>query len=198
MRSMAHRKEPTMNTRTLGFVSVLALAGGVLGGFLAGALPRGDAAAAGEAPPPVSPVAADEFRVVDQTGRTRARFGVDAKGSVALYLYDQDGKERARLGVFDDLTALVMAGKQDTKGSGLTVFDDGRAELILQAEGKLVHLPTAPGRHWVLWGQRMPFEVPIGTFPTQGQCEEQRGQRQETLTSWTLSCLPESVEPRRQ
>ena len=169
-----------------------------MGGLLSGYLVKGEAASAGEAPPPTKLVTAEEFRVVDQAGRTRARLAMDARGSAALYLIDQDGKERARLGVFDDLAALVLAGKQDGKGSGLTVFDDGRAELTLQAEGKLVHLPSVPGRHWVLWGQRMPFEVPIGTWSSQGQCEEQRLQRQQALTSWILSCLPESVEPRRQ
>jgi hypothetical protein len=187
-----------MNRRALGFVAFLSLSGGLMGGLLSGSLLKGEAATAGEAPQPGKLVSAEEFRVVDQAGRTRARLGTDAKGIVALYLLDQDGKERARLGVFDDLTALVMAGKQEGKGSGLTVFDDGRAELTLQAEGKLVHLPSAPGRHWVLWGQRMPFEVPIGTWSSQSQCEEQRMQRQQALTSWILSCLPESVEPRRQ
>ena len=187
-----------MNRRTLGLIAFLSLAGGLTGGFLSGFLVKGETATAGEVPQPTKLVTAEEFRVVDQAGRTRARLGMDAKGLVALYLIDQDGKERARLGIFDDLAALVLAGKKDGKGSGLTVFDDGRAELTLQAEGKLVHLPSVPGRHWVLWGQRMPFEVPIGTWSSQGQCEEQRLQRQQALTSWILSCLPESVEPRRQ
>ena len=187
-----------MNRSMLGLVAFLSLSGGLTGGLLSGFLMKGEAAIAGEAPPPTKLVTAEEFRVVDQTGRTRARLGMDAKGVVALYLIDQDGKERARLGVFDDLAALVLAGKKEGKGSGLTVFEDGRAELTLQAEGKLVHLPSVPGRHWVLWGQRMPFEVPIGTWASQGQCEEQRQQRQQTLASWILSCLPESVEPSRQ
>ena len=187
-----------MNRHALGLTVFLSLSGGLLGGSLSGFLLKGEPATAGEASQPGKLVSAEEFRVVDQTGRARARLGLDVKGVVALYLIDQDGTERARLGIFDDLSALVLTGKKEGKGSGLTVFDDGRAELTLQAEGKPVHLPSAPGRHWVLWGQRMPFEIPMGTFSTQGQCEEQRLQRQQTLASWVLSCLPESVEPRRQ
>jgi len=187
-----------MNRRALGLMAFLSLSGGLMGGLLSGYLVKGEAASAADTLQPNKLVKAEEFRVVDQAGQTRARLGLDATGVVALYLIDQDGKERARLGIFDDLAALVLAGKKESKGSGLTVFDDGRAELTLQAEGKLVHLPSVPDHHWVLWGQRMPFEVPIGTWASQGQCEEQRLQRQQALTSWILSCLPESVEPRRQ
>ena len=123
---------------------------------------------------------------------------MDAQGVVALYFMDQNGKERARFGIFEDLAVLNLLGKSDERGSGLSVFGDGRAELTLQSEGKLVHFPSVPGHHWVLWGQRKPFEVPIGAWSSQNQCVEQRIERQQTLPSWTLSCLPENVEPGRQ
>jgi len=186
-----------MKWNILAVSAALSLSGGLVGGFLAG-LSVQNSATAGEMPQTAKLVNTEELRIVDQSGRTRARMGVDTKGVVALYLFDPDGKERARLGVFEDLAAVVLTGKKEGGGSGLSVLDDGRAELTLQSEGKTVHLPVSPGRHWVLWGQRMPFEVPIGTWSSQGQCEEQRLQRQQTLTSWILSCLPESVEPRRQ
>jgi hypothetical protein len=124
--------------------------------------------------------------------------GTDAAGVVALYLTDQDGKERARFGVFEDLAAVILTGKKDDKGSGLSVMDDGRAELTLHTAGKAIHFPSVSERHWVLWGQRMPFEVPIATYASQGQCEDQRLQRQQALNTWILTCLPENVEPRRQ
>jgi hypothetical protein len=139
-----------------------------------------------------------ELQLIDQAGHLRGRLNTDLKGAAALYLFDAEGKERARLGVFDDLAAVVLTGKRDEHGSGLAVLEDGRAELTLHTEGKAVHLPATSGHHWVLWGQRMPFEVPIGTWSSQSKCEEQRMERQQTLTSWILSCLPENIEPRRQ
>lgn len=187
-----------MTRQALWLITLLSLSGGMFGGFLAGWLDKGDRATAAESPQPAKLIAAEEVRLVDREGRTRARLGLDANDVVGFYVLDREGKERARLGIFDDLAALVLTGTRDDKGSGLTVFQDGRAELTLQAEGKRVHLPSAPARHWVLWGQRMPFEVPIGTWPTQSQCEEHRLERQQALTSWLLSCLPESVEPSRQ
>ena len=186
-----------MTRHLWGLAAVLSLSGGLIGGFVSGLSIRSDATAS-ETEQPAKVVSTQELRIVDPAGRTRARLGADAKGSVALYLFDQDGKERARLGVFDDLAAVVLTGKKEGKSSGLAVFDDDRAELTLHSEAKVVHLPAVPARHWVLWGQRMPFEVPIGTWASQAQCEDQRLQRQQTLTSWILTCLPESVEPRRQ
>ena len=186
-----------MKRQVLGLAAVLSLVGGLIGGFVSGLSVRGEASA-GEAEQATKLVTTQELRIVDPAGRTRARLGTDAKGAVAFYLFDQDGKERARLGVFDDLTAIALTGKKEEKSSGLSVFDDGRAELTLHTDAKVVHLPAAPPRHWVLWGQRMPFEVPIGTWASQAQCEEQRLQRQQTLTSWILTCLPEGVELRRQ
>jgi hypothetical protein len=188
-----------MNRRTMGFIALLSVAGGVVGGHLSGPIERGaPAALAGETLQPVKVLAAEELRLVDQSGHLRGRLTTDSKGAAALYLFDAEGKERARLGVFDDLAAVVLTGKTDERGSGLAVLEDGRAELTLHTEGKAMHLPVTSGRHWVLWGQRMPFEVPIGTWSSQDTCEEQRLQRQQTLTSWILSCLPENVEPRRQ
>lgn len=186
-----------MKRHILGLAAVLSLLGGLIGGFVSGLSVRSDASA-GETEQPAKLVNTQELRIIDPAGRTRARLGTDAKGVVALYLFDQGGKERARIGVFEDLAAVVLTGDKEGKSSGLSVFDDGHAELTLQTDAKVVHLPAVPARHWVLWGQRMPFEVPIGTWASQAQCEDQRHQRQQTLTSWILTCLPESVEPRRQ
>jgi len=177
-------------------LAAMSLTGGLIGGFLSVQSFRSEATAS-ENPQPAKITITEELRIVDSAGLTRARLGTDAKGVVALYLFDQEGKERARLGVFEDLAAVVLTGKKEGKGSGLSVMDDGHAELTVHTEGKVVHLPPVPERHWVLWGERMPFEVPIGTWTNQSQCEEQRLQRQQTLNSWILTCLPESVEPRR-
>ena len=185
-----------MKSSVLGLTAVLSLSGGLIGGFLSGHTVRSEATAA-ENPQAAKVLLTEELRIVDQAGRTRARLGSDAKGTIALYLFDQDGKERARLGVFEDLAAVVLTGKKEDKGSGLSVMDDGRADLRLHGEGKSVHLPTVPDRHWVLWSQRMPFEVPIASYAGQSQCEEQRSQRQPSMNSWILTCLPEGVEPRR-
>jgi hypothetical protein len=68
-----------MNMRTFGTLAFLSLAGGIIGGSLPGILVKSDPATAGETPATMSRVAiAEEFRLVDQTGQTRARLGMDA------------------------------------------------------------------------------------------------------------------------
>src|SRR5947207_15965661 len=75
-------------------------------------------------PPKV--LVAQEFRLVDKEGKTRASLGVQADGSSGLTLLDKDGHRRAGFGL------------SEGGGSHLVLYDgEGkvRAQVVVQADG---------------------------------------------------------------
>jgi hypothetical protein len=97
-------------------VAAMAMAAGLVGGLLSGALIRVEPLIAQEAPPAVNVVAAEEFRLVGRDGKARAGLSAQADGAASLAFYDGSGKIRAELGVnaadVSELALYDQAGKQ--------------------------------------------------------------------------------------
>lgn len=114
-------------------------------------------------PGPPKVLTAQEFRLVDKDGKTRAALAVKADGSPGLLLYDGDGKVRAALRVRSDGSAalslhdpdgsnraaldtqsngsasLTLTNKSGKGGVGLAVLPDGKAGIsVTDKEGKVV------------------------------------------------------------
>jgi hypothetical protein len=97
-------------TRPQWLYAMLALTGGVLGGFASGKLTSSTAAAT-IAQVPQRTLAAQEILLVDAKGRTRGALSLSKDGDGGLSLYDHQGKLR---------TALAI---NQAEGLGLKLFD---------------------------------------------------------------------------
>lgn len=58
-------------------------------------------------------ITAEEFRVVDSEGRTRATLGISSKGSVHLYLYGKTGNRRISLKATEPKATVTVTGDRD-------------------------------------------------------------------------------------
>jgi hypothetical protein len=96
-------------TRQEWLYALLALAGGVLGGFASGKL--GSTAGAAITQMPARTVAAQKILLVDAKGQTRGALGVNQQGDPGISIYDHRGALRTSLEI------------SDADGLGLKLFD---------------------------------------------------------------------------
>jgi hypothetical protein len=89
--------------------AVLALTGGVLGGFASGKLSSTPAATVAQFPQ--GTIAAQDILLVDAKGNTRGALRLNKDGDPGLSLYDHQGKPRAALQISND------------EGLGFELFD---------------------------------------------------------------------------
>lgn len=82
------------------FFSLLALLGGLLGGAISERL---FATGLAIAQPKANGVNAEEFLLLDRTGKPRAGLGLDANGEVGLVLASKDGSKKLALSPDDRL-----------------------------------------------------------------------------------------------
>jgi len=106
---------------------------GFAAGFIGGRLAPHPAAA----PAPAALVQSQDFQLVDQTGRSRGRLGVDADGAARLTLFEPDGA-LPRV----SLAATPQGGTELKLGDGQQTAlelkaDQGARNLALYHEGKL-------------------------------------------------------------
>lgn len=99
--------------RTMLISGVISVALGFLAGFLGGRL------AAPPGPEKAAVVRAEDFVLVDRTGRARARLGLDAQGMARLKFYGKDD------------TALVSLAADSDGGAALALGDDKRRQAVV-------------------------------------------------------------------
>jgi hypothetical protein len=89
-------KETEMSWKRYGFLVVIGLTAGLVGGAIASRLFSSQAAAAQAAPGPSRVLTAEEFQLVDGKGTVRAALSM-SMGGPGLILFDKSGKFRAVL-----------------------------------------------------------------------------------------------------
>ncbi len=113
---------------------LLAIAGGMAGGFLFQAL-RLPPIAADSAPKLVS---AQELRLVDGSGRLLGQLARGNEGSPALFLYDGKGTARVVIGLYGDGTPHLVLN--DDKGLATAIVRQAGAQqspvIVLKAKGR--------------------------------------------------------------
>jgi hypothetical protein len=103
--------------------AVLALTGGVFGGFASGRL--GSTAGAASVLVPQRPIATQEIVLVDAKGHMRGRLGVNKEGDAGFSLFDHQGRLRSALEISDE------------EGLGFKLFDTTgtlRLSLIINSD----------------------------------------------------------------
>jgi len=117
---------------TLGFAAVIAFASGAMGSALA-AHTASDASAAA---PKV--LTAEEFRLVDSTGRITARLTRSGEGTPVLWLFDGKGVARLQAGLYENGQPLF--GLFDEGGQAVGLFrvagSKGSPVLVMKAHGQ--------------------------------------------------------------
>jgi hypothetical protein len=114
-------------TKRVWLYAVLALTGGVLGGFASGRLNASAAATIAQVPQRI--MAAQEILLVDAKGNTRGTLSLNKDGDAGLSLYDHQGKLRTAIQISED------------EGLGFKLFDTTgalRISLIINAD----HIPA--------------------------------------------------------
>jgi len=110
--------------------AVVALAGGVLGGFIGGKL--SSLAAASIRPTADKIVTAQQLLLVDAKGNTRGELRLNQKGDPGLSLYDHSGKLRANLEVATDADwGFKFFNGSGTVRLAITITPDGITALRL-------------------------------------------------------------------
>jgi hypothetical protein len=111
-------------TRRHWLYAILALTGGVLGGFASGKLSNASAGAT-ISQVPQRTIAAQEIVLVDARGHTRGALSLNKDGDGGFFFYDHRDKLRAALEISDD------------EGLGLKLFDRSgvlRISLLINAD----------------------------------------------------------------
>ena len=140
-----HAKEHDfMPSSTVYTWGLLALVGVLLAGDVAVRCVRAE-------PPQTTPksIAAQEFRLTDAQGNTRATFGPRPDGSAGLTFVDKQGKRRATMGVTDAGESSIVF--YDTNGkirADLAVLPDGNAGLLLLDKSEQTRLLGPPALGW--------------------------------------------------
>jgi hypothetical protein len=92
--------EEWMERKYFGLLVAFSLIGGLLGGLISTQFLSGvPAAFAQRAPSHQQVLAAEEFHLLDSSGKTRVVAKQDANDSLAISLYDRDGKHRFTFGL---------------------------------------------------------------------------------------------------
>ncbi|MBI3725666.1 hypothetical protein HY251_17200 [bacterium] len=116
-------------SRTLALALVMGLAGGSVRSLFE---PR-----RADAKDPKT-VSAEEFRLVDASGKTTAQLARSGEGSPVLFFFDKDGHARLQVGLYADGGGLV--GLFDAKGQATellrTAGSQGSPVIVLKAGGK--------------------------------------------------------------
>ena len=113
---------------------------GCLGGLLAGSLRSALDSRAEAAPPPPPPkqVSAEQFVLVDASGKTLAQLAKSGDGTPCLFLFDKEGKARLQAGVYAD--GQPFFGLFDNKNNAVGLFrvagTQGSPVLVLKAGGR--------------------------------------------------------------
>jgi len=131
-----------MDRKQYGFLAVLVVASGFVGGAVSGRLFSARAVYASEikADPDRRPaptmLSSQHFRLTDQRGKTRAVLGMKPHGSVALEFYDKKGKARLGLGLHaQGMGQLLFHQPDGTVCLGLTHTPEGSLGMVLQGKG---------------------------------------------------------------
>lgn len=114
---------------------------GILGGLLAGSV-RGalEPRSAEAAPPPGAQkqISAEQFVLVDGSGKTMGQLCKSGEGSACLFLYDKDGHARLQAGCYGD--GQPFFGLFDAKNNAVGLFrvagSQGSPVVVLKAGGK--------------------------------------------------------------
>ncbi len=129
------------------------LLAGFLGGMFAAFL-LGTRAIAKEQDQPKRIIVAEEFRLVDKQGRTRAVLGrdknnevglsllddndvhasliLDAHGGATLKMREHSGKQRVALGILNGAPTLLLMTQNGEGGIGVAVAKDDRADIFIR------------------------------------------------------------------
>ena len=123
--------------RPSGVILISAVISAVIGfaaGFIGGRLAPHPATAPG----PAALVQSQDFQLVDQTGRSRGRLGVDAGGAARLTLFGPDGAlPRVSLAATPQGGAELKLGDGQHQNALELKADQGARNLALYHEGKL-------------------------------------------------------------
>ncbi len=117
-----------MNSRQFATLAVLVILSGLLGGMISVRFLLPESVMAQDSRPKV--IEAEEFRVVDREGRTRARLR-----TANLVLFDEGGEVRVALAT-DSYPGLSLSGKDGKPKAGLSVFKDGPGLRLWGRDGK--------------------------------------------------------------
>lgn len=93
-------------------------------------------------------VTAQEFRLTDKSGNTRATLGVDDEGNTGFLLYDRSGTVRAKLDTFDDVPSLILCDPRGEHRVYVGMEQDGSGLVQMYGENgnTITELDTSEGR----------------------------------------------------
>jgi len=128
-----------MGGKRYGFLAVIGLAAGLLGGAVAGRLCFSQTVASPAAPGPSRVVTADEFQLVDDKGTVRAALSM-SMGGPGLILFDKGGKFRAVLSLAtgEDTPVLSLGDGEGRHRATMALRVNGEPYLaLLDKDGKV-------------------------------------------------------------
>ncbi len=138
---------------------LLTVISGLVGGGLADLLFRGLAARAAQTTAAPKVIEAQEFRLVDSTGKQRAVLGLSHTGALGLWLYDAAGKGRASLGLLGDgKPFLSLRDAANKRRVYLSLLDWGEPFLSLRDD-------TGQNRAVVGCMEGVTKKHPVSTYP---------------------------------
>ena len=134
-------KEDEMSGKRYGFLVVIGLTAGLLGGAVAGRLLFSQAVAAQAAPGPSRILTAEEFQLVDEKGTVRAALSM-SMGGPGLILFDKGGKFRAVLSLAtgEDSPVLSLGDGEGNHRATLALKVNGEPYLALLDKGGKVRI----------------------------------------------------------
>ena len=111
---------------------IISLVTGIAGGVLAIQFLSGESVFAENNTQHAKIIEAEEFRLIDKNGKSRAVFGQSKAGNPSLIFFDKDNNNRVKIEVGDDGAAVVSVLDKDSKSSiGLVVIPSEILSLIL-------------------------------------------------------------------
>ncbi len=166
-----------MNRRESLVMLGAAVMAGVVGGVISGNLFQTESVIAQETSPTAKVITAEEFRLVDQEGRTRAVLGMDTEGTEpSLVFFTKEGANLVRLGLkgfFPELSflsslsgkpkpSIILSGLAEAPSISLLGFMPGM--LLKDKEGNnriSLRLAGSSGYLW-LQDENKKFRVSLG------------------------------------
>jgi hypothetical protein len=126
-----------MNIRGMGWI--VCLVAGMAGGAISDRLLTQSEAWAEKSPPQKRVVTAEDFHLVDRSGKMRGALFVSAKGEPGFALFDQEGKNRLLLMLDADGSAVLdLKDKREQSRARVALSAEGEPEITLLDKEKRI------------------------------------------------------------
>ncbi len=76
-------------------------------------------------------ISAEEFRLVDSNGKTKAQFTKSQEGSPALFFFDNDGHSRLEVGLYPDGLPMIILLDEQHRAQGILRLAGGMKAPVL-------------------------------------------------------------------